>query len=131
MRPGKPQACGRTACGVPVIALPGNPVSAAVSFAVFVRPALRRLAAGAETSAPGFGSVRASVDWRSPDGLRQYVPVRLRTDRSPERWAEPVFPGATGSHRVAALAEADALVVVPEATTEVLRGDRLGLVALP
>ena len=41
MQPGGPQGAG-TVDGVPVVTLPGNPVSAFVSFEVFVRPALRR-----------------------------------------------------------------------------------------
>jgi molybdopterin molybdotransferase len=131
MRPGKPQACGRTSSGVPMIALPGNPVSSAVSFAVFVRPALGRLSGLPDGCSHQCGEALAGTDWTSPGRLRQYVPVRVRADESSTTWAEPVFPGASGSHRVAALARAEALAVVPEAITEVRRGDRLSLTRLP
>jgi molybdopterin molybdotransferase len=40
MQPGRPQGAGLF-CGIPVVALPGNPVSALISFEVFLRPALR------------------------------------------------------------------------------------------
>jgi molybdopterin molybdotransferase len=40
MQPGRPQGAGLF-CGIPVVALPGNPVSAFISFEVFLRPALR------------------------------------------------------------------------------------------
>jgi molybdopterin molybdotransferase len=131
LRPGRPQAYGQTAEGVPILAIPGNPVSAAVSFAVFVRPVLDRLA-GAAPGEADTGRVRAASAWSSPAGLRQYVPVRLASGADlTGGWAEPVFPGAAGSHRVAALALADALAVVPESVTKVVSGDVLALVRLP
>src|SRR5258708_950739 len=43
MRPGKPQGFGLLSGGIPIFTLPGNPVSAYISFQVFVRPALRAL----------------------------------------------------------------------------------------
>jgi molybdopterin molybdotransferase len=133
MRPGKPQACARTAAGVPVIAVPGNPVSAAVSFAVFVRPVLQRLAGLPAPQAAAAVAAPAASAWESPAGLRHYVPVRLEAPPGAKSapWAEPVLPGAAGSHRVAALARASALAVVPEPVTQVRPGDRLALADLP
>src|SRR5690606_11443986 len=69
--------CGfGTVEGVPVLALPGRPVAALVAYEVFVRPALRAMAGYAELFRP---DVRAAAtrSWRSPEGLRQFVPVRL------------------------------------------------------
>ncbi len=43
MQPGKPQGFGHLGDNVPIFCLPGNPVSALVSFEVFVRPAIRKL----------------------------------------------------------------------------------------
>lgn len=133
MQPGKPQGFGRWSDGTPVFALPGNPVSAFVSFEVFVRPALRRMQGLAELQRPTLQAV-AVQGWRSPAGRRQYVPVALVGDRN-----SPVEPGASdhdlrlrpaarggsASHLVASLARADGLAIVPENVTEVHPGDRV------
>ncbi|WNB87241.1 gephyrin-like molybdotransferase Glp [Cellulomonas sp. ATA003] len=81
MQPGKPQGIGRLPGGTPVLALPGNPVSAFVSFHVFVRPVLHRLrglavpsddgghgsSGGDEGGAPGSDGIAVVVDgWRTP-----------------------------------------------------------------
>ena len=81
MQPGKPQGLGTLPGGprgdVVLIALPGNPVSSFVSFHVFVRPALERLAGRDPAAATARVRVRAAEAWPSPSGRRQYVPVRL------------------------------------------------------
>lgn len=78
MQPGAPQGYGSWTSGAPIFALPGNPVSAFVSFEVFVRPALLRM--------QGFGSIHrpltsavTSTGWRSGLGRRQYVPVAVES----------------------------------------------------
>ncbi|MDU0349115.1 gephyrin-like molybdotransferase Glp, partial [Actinomyces sp. MRS3W] len=90
MQPGKPQGYGTVRDGdgrhVPVIGLPGNPVSVLVSFTTIVAPALARLsgrdAPGGQTApvpdavAPA-ATARAAVGWSSPRGRRQHVPVRV------------------------------------------------------
>jgi len=119
MQPGKPQGHGvlgpdRT----PVITLPGNPVSAYVSFHVFVRPVLRRMLGFAEIERP---TVRARLlePWHSPAGKRQFARVHLAA-AGPERTVSPV--GGAGSHLVGALARSSALIVVPEDVTELPGG---------
>ena len=91
MQPGKPQGHGwvRADDGrrVPIICLPGNPVSVLVSFTTIAAPALARLAGrDAEGSAawrtgttPGRPALtaRAAAAWRTPPGRRQHVPVRF------------------------------------------------------
>lgn len=121
MQPGKPQAFGTLPGGTPVFGLPGNPVSVAVSFEVFVRPAILRML--------GRGEVRRATwpvivehGWRSPDGRRQYMPVALSSyDGRPA--VRPASPGGAGSHLVAALASADGFALVPEDVTDVAPGD--------
>lgn len=110
MQPGKPQGAGRLPGGTPVLCLPGNPVSAHVSFEVFVRPVIARLRGLAGTRAAG----RAVVEdgWRTPEGREQYMPVRLRDDDGVLR-ARRAVRGGSGSHLVAGLAGSDALAVVP------------------
>ena len=73
LRPGKPLAFG-TLGGVPFFGLPGNPVSAMVTFDVFVRPALLKLS-GRPDAVP---TVEATL--REPlksDGRRSYIRVKL------------------------------------------------------
>jgi molybdenum cofactor synthesis domain-containing protein len=113
VKPAKPFAFG-TVGGVPVFGLPGNPVSSMVSFELFARPALRRMA--------GFGDgalerphVRAVVDddlRRQPDGKVHYL--RVVTDLRPDgRWTVR-SAGGQGSHQLAAMAAADGLAVLPD-----------------
>ena len=73
MQPGKPQGFGRVFDEQkPIITLPGNPVSAYVSFEVFVLPAIRRLMGRTPYRRPMVHAVLAS-DLQSQLGLRQYV----------------------------------------------------------
>ncbi len=126
VQPGKPFAFGRadppvgtSAAPVLLFGLPGNPVSAFVTFELFVRPVLRRLAGHARLHRPadravleepvsksvgrrGYQRVTAV---RDPDGL----PARDAHGRVRVRLA-----GGQGSHVLSALAAADALAVIPE-----------------
>ena len=79
VKPGKPLAHGRVrAAGHPVhfIGLPGNPVSAFVTFLLFVRPFLLRLQGVADV-APQRLPLRADFDWPRPDRRREFLRVRL------------------------------------------------------
>jgi len=121
MQPGGPQGAG-TVDGVPVITLPGNPVSAFVSFEVFVRPALRRALGHAfpdRLRAPA----RLTGNLRSPAGRRQFL--RGRYDGG-----EVSQVGGPGSHLVAHLARANCLVVVPEDVTELTTGAEVDVVLI-
>ena len=120
MQPGKPQGHGVLGHErVPVLTLPGNPVSAFVSFQVFVGPVLRRLQGHRDVTCP---TVRARLraPLTSPDGRRQFVRVDLTTEHG-EHIATPV--GGSGSHLVGALARANALAIVPEHVTRMAAGD--------
>ena len=96
MQPGKPQGHGvvriedgGTHRQVPIITLPGNPVSVLVSFITVVAPALARLAGRDSVPGPLPGSgvrrphdalsmrARAAAAWRTPPGRRQHIPVRF------------------------------------------------------
>ena len=155
MQPGKPQGHGTLRTehgrGVPVIMLPGNPVSVLVSFTVFVAPALAVLAghgAAAATAALEPARARAAVGWRPAGPRRQYVPVRLVAGprdaqaaavgataqrpgpKHPVPWVEPVHRLGSGSHLVASLQAAQALAVVEAHTPSVEAGQEVGLLAL-
>ncbi|RZQ61778.1 gephyrin-like molybdotransferase Glp [Amycolatopsis suaedae] len=127
MQPGGPQGCGRWE-GVPVVTLPGNPVSVLVSFEVFLRPAI--LAAMGHT-ATSRQRVRARLteDLRSPVGKRQF----RRGWYSPAVGAVTgeVGPrGGPGSHLLAAFAQANCLIELPEEACEVVAGSEVDVILL-
>jgi len=121
MQPGGPQGAG-TVDGVPVVTLPGNPVSSFVSFEVFVRPALRR-ALGHAAPERLRTTARLTAPLRSPAGRRQFL--RGRFDG-----AVVDQVGGPGSHLVAHLARANCLVVVPEDVTELPEGAQVAVVLI-
>ena len=120
MQPGKPQGFGRLPEGALLFGLPGNPVSAAVSFEAFVRPALLRMQGRAVLQRP-IVALPAGAAWRTPPGRRQYLPVTIdRTD--PREWR--AIPATTGgSHLAGGLGRAEAYAVVPAEVETVAEGD--------
>ncbi len=122
MQPGMPQGFGTIGRReVPVFTLPGNPVSAYVSFHVFVAPALRAMAG--RSTLTGL-TVRAVMDedFGSPRGKQQYARVAVR--RTPTG-CRAHLTGAHGSHVIGGLARANALAIVPAEVTAVAAGDEL------
>ena len=119
MQPGGPQGAGRIEQlgGTAVVTLPGNPVSAQVSFEVFVRPALRAALGHPEPDRPVI-TARLGQRWTSPPGRRQFRRGRLDAVRGTVSEI-----GGPPSHLLASLARADCLVVVPEEVTELDVGD--------
>ncbi|GAA4047701.1 molybdopterin molybdotransferase MoeA [Agromyces indicus] len=120
MQPGGPQATA-VYRGVPVIGFPGNPVSAQLSFALFVAPTLRAVAG---LPPPRAERMPLAEPVRSIPGRRQY----LRGRRTDDGRALPV--GGPGSHLVAALAASDLLIVVPEAVEALDAGEPVDTVDL-
>ncbi|WP_037580002.1 molybdotransferase-like divisome protein Glp [Phaeacidiphilus oryzae] len=124
MQPGKPQAFGLLDGRVPFFGLPGNPVSAYISFELFVRPAIRTML-GVENVRRPVVRAQLTEGLRSPEGRRQFARGRyLRADGT----VEPV--GGSGSHLVGPLSRADALIVVPEAATRLEPGAEVDVVLL-
>ncbi|MEG3627244.1 molybdotransferase-like divisome protein Glp [Streptomyces poriticola] len=127
MQPGKPQGFGSVGPDhTPLLALPGNPVSSYVSFELFVRPAIRTLMGLPDVHRPTTAAtLSADKALTSPKGRRQFL--RGRYDEA----AGAVTPvGGAGSHLVAALAQADALIVVPEDTESVEPGSGVRVILL-
>lgn len=123
MQPGMPQGFGTIgSAGTPIFTLPGNPVSALVSFEVFVRPVLRKLWGEATLHRHSL-LAEVTQGWASPAGKRQFV--RARVQPRPEGGATVTPVGGQGSHLIADLAEASCLAVVPEDVTDVRPGDTL------
>jgi molybdopterin molybdotransferase len=139
VQPGKPFAFGtalRPGSATPILlfGLPGNPVSTFVTFELFVRPALRRLAGrrdgdlhrpvdravlrDAVSKSPGRRGYQRVIAERDPAG----TPVRDGQGRVPVRLA-----GGQGSHVISALAAADALAVIPEAHDQLPAGSEVQL----
>ncbi|NLE70836.1 MAG: molybdopterin molybdotransferase MoeA [Actinomycetales bacterium] len=109
-----------------VAGIPGHPVAALVAFELFLRPALRTMAGRRTVFRP---SVRAAVThpWASPAGLTQAVPASVVGSPAEGYTVTALDPDAPS---LAALARANALVVVPEETTTVHAGDVVPCVVL-
>jgi molybdopterin molybdotransferase len=126
MQPGMPQGFGVLGPdATPIFTLPGNPVSAYVSFILFVQPALDALKNFSPQRQP-LASAALTMSVRSPGGRRSY----LRGILDPAR--ETVVP-LTGqsSHQLGALAQANALIIVPEDVTRLEAGDGVDVMCLP
>lgn len=111
----------------PVFCLPGDPVSAQVCFEVYVRPALRKMQGWSKVNR---SAVKASVNrgWHSPEGRREFVRVRLTG--SPQGGYEATVMGQPEALWLSALADSNALAIVPESTTTVQAGDQLACMLL-
>jgi len=112
MRPGKPITFG-TRGGRPVFGLPGNPVSAMVTFELFVRPALRRMAGARSLHRPRI-SARALETIENPGSRRGYLRVTLTPD---DRGFGARLTGDQGSAILRSMVLADGLAVVAPDTT--------------
>ncbi|MFJ7078448.1 gephyrin-like molybdotransferase Glp [Streptomyces sp. NPDC098781] len=125
MQPGKPQGFGSIGPDhTPLLALPGNPVSSYVSFELFVRPAIRTLMGLADVHRPRRTAILAADKaLTSPKGRRQFLRGTFADGE-----VRPV--GGAGSHLIAALAHANALIVVPEDVESVEPGAEVEVVLL-
>jgi molybdopterin molybdotransferase len=112
---------------VPVFTLPGNPVSALVSFELFVRPAVRAMRG---LTGPGRPQAVVTVldTLYSPPGRRSFLRVFITQDAAGGLVARSA--GGQGSHHLSAAAGANALLVVPESVTEVAPGTQLAAILL-
>ncbi|NKQ37100.1 MAG: molybdopterin molybdotransferase MoeA [Chloroflexi bacterium] len=113
MRPGKPLAFG-TYQGVPFLGLPGNPVSAMVSFERFARAAIRKMSGHIRLERPQL-KVILQDEIRS-DGRESYI--RAVVWREDGRYLAATT-GDQGSHIMTSLVKANALLIVPKNITQV------------
>jgi molybdopterin molybdotransferase len=126
LQPGKPTWFG-SRHGKLVFALPGNPVSAAVTFALFARPALDALL-GARPELPPLLEVRLGQEVRRNPERDQALRVRLEThDGVPVA----VPAGAQGSHVFTTLLRADCLAIVPRGDGMLAAGQLVKLETMP
>jgi molybdopterin molybdotransferase len=117
MKPGKPMAFG-TLDDIPLLALPGNPVAAMISFFLFGRPAVRKML--------GYTSWKARrVEARLREGVgrkdnrRHHLRVKLY--RTPDG-LEADLTGEQGSGILMSMVAADGLAVIPEESEELPAG---------
>ncbi|MEO6334220.1 MAG: gephyrin-like molybdotransferase Glp [Pyrinomonadaceae bacterium] len=113
LRPGKPTVFGRLA-GTLIFGLPGNPVSAAVTFYLFVRTAILRMQNASQTELTGGHAVLTS-DAKAAKERDTYFPATLATDESGRLLATPLR--WHGSSDFVGFARADALILVPRGET--------------
>ncbi len=118
MRPGKPVAFGQIS-GVPLLGLPGNPVSTAVTFELFGRPVIRKMQGHTRLLKP-------QIEVLVEDGVQDRA-MRRHYVRAHVTWRDGRFVATTtgnqGSHIMTSLLNANALVIVPEGGVEIRPGD--------
>lgn len=120
VRPAKPFAFGTLVeTATPVFGLPGNPVSSMVSFELFARPALRKMAGHAQLLRPVILAVADEPMPRDPDGKVHIVGVRARV--GDDGRAHISTAGVQASHVLSSMARANALAIVPDGVGIALR----------
>jgi len=113
IKPAKPFAFGLVD-GVPVFGLPGNPVSSIVSFELFARPAIRRLAGHPDGRLDRPCPAAIAVDGlpRRTDGKMHFVRVVAGVGDSGR--IEVRSAGGQGSHQLSGLVSANGLAILPD-----------------
>lgn len=117
IKPAKPLAFGLLG-GTPIFGLPGNPVSAMVSFELFARPALRRMMGRPDLHRPHVLAIADEPLRRSADGKILFARVVLNQEAD-GAWRVR-SAGGQGSHQLSAMATANGLAIVPD-------GDGIGV----
>jgi molybdopterin molybdotransferase len=125
MKPGKPIAFGHIG-GVPLLGLPGNPVSAMVGFELFGRPALLKMQGRDGWKRPVI-EARFTGTLKDRADRQQYVRVRVE-----QQGGEFVahLTGEQGSGILTSMLHADGLMIVPEGMTLVEPGTKLPVMML-
>jgi molybdopterin molybdotransferase len=128
MKPGKPLAFGKITAQVdgeqrtvPVLGMPGNPVSVMVSFEVFARPAILTMLGVTDLERPMVDAT-LTEEITSKDDRRHYVRVRVERDGDTYRAS---LTGAQGSGILTSMVRANGLAVIPEGWTHAPAGSRV------
>jgi molybdopterin molybdotransferase len=129
MRPGKPLAFGAFPSGgrrVPHLGLPGNPVSAMVSFELFGRPAVYKMLGRSDWERPRVRAI-ADEEIANQDGRRVYA--RAILSQREGRW-HAELTGPQGSGILMSMAAANALAIVPDDVPLVRAGEEVDAILL-
>lgn len=129
VKPGKPLAVGRIG-ERPYFGLPGNPVSTAVTFLLFVLPALRRLA-GMGAVLPPLWTARLARPLSQHPGRESYLRAAIEPRRAGDPWPWVQVLEGQGSHQLSGLAAADCLLRMPADCERLEAGDPVDLLPLP
>lgn len=125
IQPGKPVVFGKLPKTY-FFGLPGNPISTMVTFTLFAAPLLRAIA-GEKDAAPRFVLAPLEEDVRVKAGLTRFLPARMESDF---RGARVRRIGWQGSGDLAAAAQANAFLVVPETTDQLAAGTIVSVLML-
>lgn len=125
MKPGKPLAFGHID-SLPMLGLPGNPVSTMVSFELFGRPAVQKLMGLPPAPRPQV-TARLEQDYMKGDSRRHYVRVQLRTADGVHTAS---LSGGQGSAVLSSLSRAHGLAVIPEDWTAAVAGQEVQVMLL-
>jgi molybdopterin molybdotransferase len=117
IKPGRPVALGQVR-GVPLIGLPGNPVAAALTFAVLARPLILRLA-GADAAPPLLVPVKAGFAYRKKAGRREYLRASLMRENGDA--VARRYP-KDGAGILSSIVQSDGFVVLDEDMSDVTPG---------
>ena len=126
MRPGKPLLFGHLK-GLPIMGLPGNPVSAIVCAILFLGPALERLQ-GLPGAAPALTPARLGTDMKQNDGREDYVRATITRASDGSLIATPFAKQDSGM--ISTLAQSDALIVRPPQAPAAKAGDGISILVL-
>lgn len=126
LRPGRPTWFGVAeggpgAGGSLVFGLPGNPVSAVVTFLLFVRPALRVLSGGD----PNRDRTRAALDFPYEKHTGRAHALRVALELHEDGWHAALTRPEQGSHVLTSMLGTDALAVIPADRESVAPGERV------
>ena len=125
MKPGKPLAFGRIG-DVPVLGLPGNPVSVMVSFEMFVRPAILKMLGRTDLERP---TVEATLmdEVKRKDDRRHFLRVRVEEQAGEYR---ATLTGGQGSGILSSMVKANGFAILPEEWTHAPAGARVRVMLL-
>ncbi len=134
MRPAKPLAFGMlrgdgvqgTGRPVPLMGLPGNPVSAMVAFEMFARPAIRKMLGRQRLARPVVEGVLTGPIYNG-DGRRVYARVEVEK-RDGVYYANPTGP--QGSNILTSMSRANALAICPDDLPRKEAGERVDIIML-
>jgi molybdopterin molybdotransferase len=133
MKPGKPLAFGHLdrpsqseGAPVPILGLPGNPVSAMVSFEMFVRPAILKMLGMSDLAR---STVKATLmdELKHKDGRRHFL--RVRVEKNEENYLAHLT-GGQGSGILSSMVKANGFAIIPEEWTRVPAGTRVQVILL-